>query len=609
MKSKAICFFLLSLICVSRGEKLYTVMVDANGNLKAPKALSGMLTNSSIVNSFFFDGILSNVTLIGSSISNVNVGVGTLSNATIYGGEAYGLVISNSVIKNSLITNSTFHGNGAAITNINPNNVIGLKTMAFQNSNSVNITGGTLKDVTISGDGSGLTNLFQGVGTTGLVTISTAPGNKFLRDDGQFAIVAAGNATNVFWEDVQLKPDVVINKNPVLIGGNNSNNFSAQIRTSSGKLQQLEFYDGNNQKLFLRNSQPALEAQLWSSNSLVISSDNDVYIPPLSIGKNRLINGSFEFFQRAEEGAVNVGDDTYVGDRFYVLSSADDSIVYDRIDDPFDGAAYSGRVYNDGSSNRFGLAQIVESSNCRDLRGKAVTFSGYLKTSADSINQIAILEWKGTKDSIPSDFVEEWFSHDYSIASFFVNNANFAVGNVQQIENAANTWTKFSITANLSSEFNNLIVFVFGEDDVPGGFTYNYANFQLEKGPYASAFEYRPSATEFQMCQRYYQKYESSVNNGILSSGLVLTSTTSEILFPLSPMRVNPTFQFNLDPSHFKIKDGSVTNTGNNFYSYSSVSGRGIVLNLATSGAGLTPGRACYMLGLLGKKIAFDAEL
>jgi hypothetical protein len=609
MKLKAIGFILFSFFSYfSYGEKLYTVMVDANGNLKAPKALSGTLTNSSIVDSFFFNGILSNVTLIGSSISNVNVGVGTISNATIYGGEAFGLSISNSVIKNSLITNSTFHGNGAAITNINSSNVNGLKSMAFQNSNSVIIAGGTLTDVSISGDGSGLTNLFKGVGTTGLITTADAPGNKFLRDDGEFAIVAAANATNVFWEDVQLKPDVLINSTPVVIGGNNSNNFSAQVKTAANRTQQLEFYDGNNQKLFLRNSQPDLQAKLWSSNSLVIDSANDVVIPPLVIGKNRLINGGFEFMERNEgSGFVPLGNDTYGGDRFYFLSTADDSFFYERVSNPFDGAIFAGQIINDGLPARFGMAQIVESVNCQDLRGKSVTFSGWLKTSANATNQVAILEWKGTADSVTSDVVNNWASHDYNINAFFINSADLLVGGVNELETIANTWTKFSVSANLTSEANNVIVFVFGEDNVPSLFTYQYANFQLEKGSLATSFEYRPSTLEFQLCQRYLQRFSASVNNGVLANGLVASTSLAQILFPLMPMRVTPSVN-GLNPGDWRIKDGSVTNSSNNI-TLSSASNRGIVLNVATA-ATLTLGRACYMMGATANRpILFSSEL
>jgi hypothetical protein len=62
------------------------------------------------------------------------------------------------------------------------------------------------------------------------------------------------------------------------------------------------------------------------------------------------------------------------------------------------------------TAQRFGIAQVIESLNCIDLRGQGVVLSARVRMSASTTLRYAVLGWAGTADSATEDFVNDWTS-------------------------------------------------------------------------------------------------------------------------------------------------------------------------------------------------------
>ncbi len=226
-------------------------------------------------------------------------------------------------------------------------------------------------------------------------------------------------------------------------------------------------------------------------------------IPNLFGFRNRLINGSFRFNQRA---AATNADDTYCFDRWYVLTQSA-AIAVTQLSNAENGSPFAIRLtQSDAGAQRMGLAQIIETANCRDLRGSAATLRGRVRLSASADVRYAVLEWTGTGDSVTSDVVNDWTSATYTGGNFF-NSTTLNVLKVGEVACTANTWRDLdAITATIGSSANNLIVIVWTEGTVAQNVTLDLGRMQLERGYSASDFEVRPFSVELELCKRYYVK-------------------------------------------------------------------------------------------------------
>lgn len=226
-------------------------------------------------------------------------------------------------------------------------------------------------------------------------------------------------------------------------------------------------------------------------------------IPNLFGFRNRLMNGAFRINQR---GAATNADDTYSHDRWYVLTQTD-TVAVSSPSNPENGQAQCARLtQSQASAQRMGYAQIIETANCRDLRGGAVTFRGRVRLSTTADVRYAILEWTGTGDTVTSDVVNDWTSSTYTGGNFF-NSTTLNVLKVGEVACTANTWRDLdAITASVGSSANNLIVMVWTEGTAAQNVTLDLGRMQLERGYSASDFEVRPFSVELELCKRYYVK-------------------------------------------------------------------------------------------------------
>lgn len=231
--------------------------------------------------------------------------------------------------------------------------------------------------------------------------------------------------------------------------------------------------------------------------------------------RNVLINGGMQINKRA---AATNADDTYAHDRWYILTQTDTVAVTNQtlIEN---GWTHAMRItQSQATAQRFGVAQIVESLNCRHLRGSAVTLSARVRCSASTTLRYAIIEWTGTADTVTSDFVNDWTSATFTAGNFFTSTSTTVTG-TGSTALTANTAATVNLTATLGSSGNNVVVMFWTDSTQAQNVTFDIGKVQLEPGSKATPFERRPQATESMLCLRYYEKLSGASGDRYIRRG------------------------------------------------------------------------------------------
>lgn len=322
--------------------------------------------------------------------------------------------------------------------------------------------------------------------------------------------------------------------------------------------------------------------------------------------KNRLINGCFRINQRL---VASNADDTYCLDRWYVLTQTG-TVAVTQLTDPETGSVNCVRLtQSQASAQRMGLAQIIESSNCRDLRSVITTLAGRLRLSTSDNIRYAVIEHTGTADTVTSDIVGTWTSTTYTASNFFIAGINvLAVGQVAAV---AATWRDLTaLNATLGASANNIVVFVWTENAVAQNVTLDLGRMQWEPGAVASKYEQRPIGVELWLSQRYYWRVTSEAalfHPFFVGHCVTSTNFRGHLRLPQS-MRTVPTFGASAASTFLvQVQAASVAATVRSAGSF----GKDIIELLIDVASGLTAGNGAALLSnnTDSAYLEFSAEL
>jgi hypothetical protein len=258
----------------------------------------------------------------------------------------------------------------------------------------------------------------------------------------------------------------------------------------------------------------------------------------LAAGKNGIINGGFDIWQRGTTGTAQSGTagQGYNADRWQNYSGSNAITVSrqatgDSTNLP--NIQYCGRIQrNSGqtSLNAINLVQNFESSNSIPFAGKTVVLSFYARKGANfssTSNLLGATLWSGT-------------GSDQSILAGYTGQA--AV--ISQNSTLTSTWQRFTYSATVGATATQLGLVI---NYTPTGTAstndyFEITGVQLEFGATATTFS-RAGGTiqgELAACQRYY--WRNSTTSGTYGLGVATSTTASRyvINFPVS-MRVSPT--------------------------------------------------------------------
>lgn len=252
---------------------------------------------------------------------------------------------------------------------------------------------------------------------------------------------------------------------------------------------------------------------------------------------NLLINGGFQFWQRlaTPTTATTMTDDVYnAPDRWYSLVQGAGATINRNAG--IGTSQYSAKLIAGGTTNRYGIAQIVEAENSIPMRGNVVSAGVRIKPvnnagSGTRDYRIAILEWTGTADTVTSELVADWTSSTYTTAGFFASTTKTLVGTAT-VTATHNTETVLSVSGTVSASCNNLIVFVWTEDVPTHASDYVLiGEAGLYKKVFASQTWYpRPQAAELALCQRYFYSIISVDSYFLMGFGQAISTTEARIL-------------------------------------------------------------------------------
>lgn len=322
---------------------------------------------------------------------------------------------------------------------------------------------------------------------------------------------------------------------------------------------------------------------------------------------NCLVNPSGEINQR---GTTSTADDAYGGpDAWYTLVQTG-AISVSQGTNGEDGTPFYERLtQSQASAQRMGRAQIIESANCRHLRGQTAALTARVRLSATATLRYAILEWTGTADAVTSEVVNDWTSSTYSAGNFFTN-TTLTVTAVGSVALTAATWANITVlTGSVSSSMNNLIVFFWTEATAAQNVTLDFAKRQLAKSTVSTPFNPRNVSDELRLCRRYLRVVKVATNNNVF--GIIFTTSTNRGLTEFSlgtSMRATPTAAISsATPVILDVTGGTISSI--NQVEASGVDATVVVIQWVTSGTtAFEPGRIRFTTAA-SDFLTFSAEM
>jgi len=255
-------------------------------------------------------------------------------------------------------------------------------------------------------------------------------------------------------------------------------------------------------------------------------------------GRNFLINGNFDIFQRGSFASQTVSG--YSLDRWNAGVGGTVTISQQSSGAPIGSQFYMRTAYNGGGGNFANQHNTLESSMVQILVGQTVTFSvlvranaSYVATSGQGL-QIAI-DKNATANTATGG---SWST----VVSTNVMAASIPTGT------GSSNWLKVSVTAAIPNDgtANGLRVRVGELVTGPSGAYWEMAQAQLEIGSVATSFTRAGGniAGELAACQRYYWRQNGfgGANNAFAFTGLASASNQFYVtIYPPTEFRVSPT--------------------------------------------------------------------
>ena len=259
--------------------------------------------------------------------------------------------------------------------------------------------------------------------------------------------------------------------------------------------------------------------------NIVLGDSGDTQVQSLNSGplagfRNQIINGDFRTWQRGSGpfSTTTPSSSEYSADRWYVNTN-NVAVSRNAVNTPF--VESFDRAVQSTASGNFSIAQMVElksqGSNSQFYVGSTWTLSFWAKHDPGDVD-IRVL----------GQFADD--SPGANGVSVFDQTGGEGLV-------AGDTWQRlsFTFTVGATAALTNKGLGVYIRAATTGTFT--LTGVQLEPGPVATSFEYRPIGTELALCQRYFYKN----NNDYTTTAKDAYSLNAPYqAFPVS-MRSSPT--------------------------------------------------------------------
>jgi hypothetical protein len=251
-----------------------------------------------------------------------------------------------------------------------------------------------------------------------------------------------------------------------------------------------------------------------SSNiNMVLGADGSVSGGIPAGGRNRIINGGFDVWQR---GTSFSSGSTYNADRWWGNNTAVTTNWSQESTIVPQGFRYSMKISQTTNAAYVVLAQPIETANTIPIAGQTVTLSGYF--AADTSATINLNLYYSTSNDVSPGGT--WIA---------ISASSGGSGTVSTTSSFTRLTGVFSIPSNAKSLKAEIV-----NPSLPTTKSIYIAGVQLEIGSFATPFEFKSYAQELRECERYYQRLSNW-------TGFAEGTTAFSATFPLhQPLRGSP---------------------------------------------------------------------
>jgi len=241
-------------------------------------------------------------------------------------------------------------------------------------------------------------------------------------------------------------------------------------------------------------------------------------LAPIASGRNVIINGGFDVWQRGTTATVT--GPSYLADRFVGSVSGGGGATESRDTDVPSGQGfrYSWKHAATTTTSFSQMGQQIEFANCKHLQNKTVTISFWAKAINSNAGSTSLYVRTRTVAGVDGTVL---FSGSASATTITLTTS----------------WAKYTITKTLPASFGSLSL-EFALSSHVSGDGFFLTGVQLEAGAVATPFEFEDYGTTLAKCQRYFQTYVDPPLRGV--SDTTTRPTRMGMVLPVR-MRVAPT--------------------------------------------------------------------
>lgn len=255
-----------------------------------------------------------------------------------------------------------------------------------------------------------------------------------------------------------------------------------------------------------------------------------------SSGKNFLINGGFDIWQRGTSGTFT-NSPTWTPDRWWgCVSGGAPTCTISRQTADTIGFNYGARFGRNSGQTGVGtvyLGQTLETSESKLLAGKTITVSFYAKSGANAPTPLYVGVYTGT-------------GTDQSTNTLFNGGGWTSTGQVNNGVTVTSTMTRYNVQMAISSNVTQVtLYFAYTSSGTAGANEwFQIEGVQLEIGSTPTLFSRAGGNIQGELaaCQRYYIRYNGGATNAILGGfgGWITTTIFRPVLQLPVPMRIAP---------------------------------------------------------------------
>jgi len=356
------------------------------------------------------------------------------------------------------------------------------------------------------------------------------------------------------------------------------------------------------------NDTPARLAVGNNGETLVADSSTSTglrYQGSLAAGKNAIINGAFDIWQRGTSIAAASGL-PYTADRWQLGATGTTGRTVSRQNTndttnlPF--IQYCARVQRDSGNTGVGSVEFnmtLETAESIKYAGRTITLSFYARAGANY----------STTSSTLTSFVVYGTGTDQNIFTGLTGQTNLS-----QTNTLTTTWQRFTQTVSIPATATQLaLAYVRTPTGTAGANDYfEVTGVQLELGSVATTFS-RAGGTiqgELAACQRYYYLNTSGVSGTIVAGGFAYDAST--ILAPNTlptTMRTTPTLVATTGTNYYKVQGGGYVNNFNTLSLWGGTSTNVVYQNGSGTGLATTGHGLMILTNSTSSSVALSAEL